>query len=151
MMKIVKGCRCVVLLVAALAVPAWAADEPKKVTVDMTARVLDFNSKPIKDVFEINPKEDPTCEKCPELTLGSAIWWAVNRVLQDDNGVQPATRQAWVQLAGRIQHDPAAVLTPKERDALIDRVGKVYSQLQPVVAVRAPMMIDPNWSVPELK
>jgi hypothetical protein len=34
---------------------------------------------------------------------------------------------------------------------MIERVSKVYSKAAPIVAVRAPMIIDPNWKVPELK
>jgi hypothetical protein len=130
---------------------SYAAEEPRRVTVDMTIVMLDLDGKPLKDSFQATA-EDPNCKKCDDLTLGGAVMHALAQVLRDDQAVT-AQRPAWLALALRIQGKSDATLNSREQTLIIDRIEKVYALLPGSVAVtlRAPPLIDANWSPPELK
>lgn len=132
-----------------VAPPAWA----DAYVVDMTNVLMGEDGRPARDVFAKGPvaqgKEDPdpTCEKCPVLSLGLAVSHALFATFSQDSDT-PDQKWARAVLAQRIKSEKAAQLSAEEISVIKRQLGKTYGG---VVLMQAFPMLDPNAKPPEVK
>ena len=112
-----------------LVVPAQAADDVKAPTVDMTA-VLMNAAKTIKDCpVGHDYKADPNETGCPPLTLGAAADYGVGFAIETDRTLDWKQKAHLRYVVSKYRDSKEAVLTGKEADELMDRIGNVYKLL----------------------
>lgn len=134
------------ILIFTFCVPAVFATEPTP-AINMTKPLMDEKGKPLINGFEATPT-DPKCDKCPVLTIGSAISHALNGQYDDERGLDGGQKWARSALAERIAGQKDAHLTAKEADTIEKLVERAYGGL--VIKQIVPL-IDPNKKVPELQ
>lgn len=132
--------RRLILAFSLFAAPALAAPPA---TIDMTAPILDQHGKPAPDTSQVTP-DDPKCEKCSPLTLGTVVSTALltDRGRDEPNlsSIDKAKRGV---LALRVLDNNAATLNAKE---LAD-VVRLLSIWPPLIVARALPLIDPNQDI----
>jgi hypothetical protein len=116
-------------------------------TIDMTKVILDERHKPIKDALDRDPS-DVNCDKCPELTIGSAVAHALFYVEADEKDISSEQKWAWAALAERIRDNKAATLTNGQLNVIEKRLGKLYGG---IVLLRVMPVLDPNRKPPEVE
>lgn len=94
--------------------------------INMNINLKDEKGEILKDPF-IVAKEDPTCLKCVDLTIGAAIAHALNASLDDDRNLSWEQKWAMSVLADRIKKNSAAILVASEIVKIEERIGKMYS------------------------
>jgi hypothetical protein len=125
--------------------PAFAQTVPAH-TINMTTVLADEHGKPLKDANGQDVKADPTCEKCPPLTLGHAIANVLFAPDRDASGAELWGRGA---LATRIKDDKAATLTADEIAKIKTLLAKGYPA--PVIIMQAYPLLDPNAKPSDVK
>lgn len=132
--------RRLILAFSLFATPALAAPPA---TIDMTAPILDQHGKPAPDTSQVTP-DDPKCEKCGPLTLGTVVSTALltDRGRDEPNlsSIEKARRGV---LALRVLDNNAAALNAKE---LAD-VVRLVAIWPPLICARAVPMLDPNQDI----
>jgi hypothetical protein len=127
------------ILLAPFAVAAQPASDPVSPprVIDMTVVLMDLHGKPLME--QAATAEDPKCEKCTPLTLGSAVSAALLTPRREDQGGSgfDAGKRLW--LAEHLQNNKAATLTQAQGDMIVSRAGS----LPPIIAGRLVQLIDP--------
>lgn len=118
--------------------PAFATEAPAARTIDMTTVITDLHGKPVPDGTQVTP-DDPKCEKCAPLTLGTVIANALLADRRDEPNLSAIDKAKRGVLAMRIVDDTAAVLTAPQVSE-IERLLNIWS---PLVVARALPLIDP--------
>jgi hypothetical protein len=118
--------------------PAFSQVIPTR-TIDMTTVLNDEHGKPLKDAGGQDLKADPTCEKCPLLTLGHAI---ANVLFAPDKDASGQELWGRGELASRIKDDKTATLTADEIAKIKTLLAKDYPA--PVIIMQAYPLLDPN-------
>ncbi len=139
MRSLIFAAALVLLPIAAL---AQAASMPAH-TVDMTTPLHDVDGKPLKDPAAHDP-DDPTCAKCPPLTVGDVVARALFNVPgSDDPHAKADPQKLWARgaLAMRIQKDKTAVLTAPEIAMIEELVGRGYPS--PLLIMQVFPLLDP--------
>ena len=135
------------LLAGVLSLAPFAAQAQQ---IDMTKVLVDQNGQPAPDVSQkIPPKpgqgdDDPACQRCPRLTLGSAIADALYALPREEDG-----RKKWAdaELAKRIDGNKSVVLTVPE----IAEIEKRIERYGGVILMQIYPAIDPALKPPEIK
>lgn len=125
-----------ILAALLLSVPAFAAEAPR--TIDMTTVITDLHGKPLPDGSKATA-DDPKCEKCAPLTLGTVVASALLAERKDEPNLSTVDKAKRGVLAMRIVDDKAAVLTAPQVSE-IERLLNAWSLL---VVARALPLIDP--------
>ena len=111
------------------------ADDAKPWTVDMTAPLYESDNKPIKDCPPTwDAKVDPERKECPDLTLASALSYAVSFTLPDLDqkpGADWRPRAVLRALLEQQSHNHALVLTRSQADSAMERIGQLYNRYIP--------------------
>jgi len=138
-------------VLAALTKLAGAQPAPLH-AVDMSVVLKDLHGKPIKDAFQ-QTANDPTCEKCDDLTLAAAVTRVLLVRTKDDAQMDPLQSWALQDLARKVNLPGTVTLNAKERAVIVERLLKIYGGLsmQSVVLGAAIPLVDPERRVPELK
>lgn len=134
------------------------AEEKVATVINMTQIMLDDRGKPAPDLSAKEPlprgpdgKEivdpDPTCNKCPRLTLGNAVAQSLFATFRDET-VDPQQKWARAVLAQRIRNEQKATLTAEEIAVVKRQIGKAFSG---IILMQAYPLLDPNSKVPEVK
>ncbi len=133
----VRGLVIVIISAVATQLPALTHAEPR--TIDMTVVLLDQNGKPIPDATKVTP-EDPSCSKCPPLTLGTAVATALLADHKEEATLSSIDKAKRATLALRLLDNKTAMLTAKETADII-RLLNVWGS---IVVVRVVPALDPN-------
>lgn len=129
--------RSIVLVTILLAPLTVRAADPR--TIDMTQVLTDQYGKPIPDATKVTP-EDPTCAKCPPLTLGTAVATALLAEHKEEANLSSLDKAKRATLGLRLLDNKAAILNAKETADTI-RLLNVWGS---IVVVRAVPLLDPN-------
>lgn len=122
------------------------ADEVVKTKINMT-QVLVEDSKDITDPY-FSTKDDPSCSKCPPLTLGMAASHALMGSYEDERGLDGEQKWARGVLADKIKNDASAILTASDVILIKRLLGKMFG----VVIIKAAYpLLDPNAVPPAIK
>ena len=129
------GLLCFFLL---MPVSAWAAD-PAPRPIDMTAVLMGADGKPMVDTTRVTP-DDPKCERCGSLTLGTVVSMALLVDRKEDTTMDPVAKARRGILALSIMNNKTAVLTASQ----VAEITKLMSVWPPLVLARALPLLDPN-------
>ena len=127
--------RLALLLPLLFAMPAWADQRP----IDMTTVLMGADGKPITDTTKLTA-DDPRCEKCGPMTLGTVVGMALLLDRKEDAQMDPIAKARRGALALQIMDNKAAVLSA----AQIAEITKLMSVWPPLVLARALPLLDPN-------
>lgn len=127
-----------VLATLLLSTPVMAAEVPAPRTIDMTTVITDIHGKPIPDGSQIT-SDDPRCEKCTPLTLGTVVASSLLADRKDEPNLSTVDKAKRGTLAMRLIDDKEAVLTPPQ----ITEIERLMTIWTPLVVARALPMIDP--------
>lgn len=132
--------RRLIFALSLLSAPALAAAPSP---VDMTTVILDQRGKPIPDTSQATP-EDPKCEKCSPLTLGTVVATALltDRGQTEPNlsAIEKAKRGV---LALKVLDGKDVTLNAKETADVV----RLLSIWPPLITARAIPLIDPNQDI----
>jgi hypothetical protein len=137
--------RAIILAALFAAAPAFA-DPPAARTIDMTAVITDMHGKPIPDASQA-AADDPKCDKCGPLTLGTVVASALLAERKDEPNLSTLDKAKRGALAVRVLDDKAAVLTTTQIAEIV-RLLNIWSGL---VIARAIPLLDPNIDLNEKK
>lgn len=158
--------KLILVLVILLVVSQAAQAEDALPPIDMSQPLVDLRGKPIPDANDRTTqeaKDDPDCMKCPQLTLGSAVFNALLAMTSKHDArtgefvLDAPQRQAYVALAVSLQdasqpsgYAKAVHLGTKPIERIKDAVGQFYPG---TLVYRILPMVDPVGSskAPELK
>jgi hypothetical protein len=137
--------------VAGVVSAAETAKEPPR-QIDMTHVLTGPDGKPARDSSEkaavpsgqIDP--DPSCDKCPLLTVGRVVFHALGIA---DRGVDGSVLWGRGELANRLKDDPKAELTGPQMALIVKQIGLAYPV--PWVIEQTYPMIDPSLRPAEIK
>jgi hypothetical protein len=131
------------ILAASLLLPiaahAQAVPPQPPHTTDMTVVLLDLHGKPFPDP-QFATKEDPQCEKCAHLTLGSAVATALCTDRRDEPALGAVEKAKRCALGLRLMTETKAALTAKE----VADIEHVMSLWGGAVDAYALPLLDPN-------
>lgn len=122
----------------ALAAPVFAAEALPPRTIDMTTPITDLHGKPLPDGSQAT-QDDPKCEKCTALTLGTVVASALLAERKDEPNLSAVDKAKRGVLAMRIVDDKAAVLTAPQ----VSEIERLLTVWSPLVVARALPLIDP--------
>lgn len=128
--------RRLVLPALLLALTAAAPDGVR--TIDMTAVIIGTDGKPLRDTTKQMP-DDPKCDNCGSLTLGSVVAAALLADRKDEPGITSVEKAKRGVLALRLLDDKAATLNATQL-ADIERLLSIWP---PLVVARALPLLDP--------
>lgn len=128
--------RRLVLAALLLALSAAAPDGAR--TIDMTAVIVGTDGKPLLDTTKQMP-DDPKCDKCGSLTLGSVVAAALLADRKDEPSITAVEKAKRGVLALRLLDDKAATLTATQ----IADITRLLSVWPPLVVARALPLLDP--------
>lgn len=136
--------RLVLLLPLLLTTQAWAVDSapttpPGPHPIDMTQVLTGPDGKPMTDSTKVTP-EDPKCEKCGPMTLGTVVSMALLLDRKEDAQMDPVAKAKRGALGLAVLDNKAMVLTA----AQIADITKLMSVWPPLVLARALPLLDPN-------
>jgi hypothetical protein len=135
----------------AIASPAFGQPSPVPLAapgaIDMTVVLTDESGKPLPDAVGQDFKDDPSCARCPTLTLGHAVAHALFAQLP---GETVSGDQKWARgvLADKVRDAKAATLTAEEVVVIKRLIGGLYSGS---VVVKAYPLLDPNAQPPKVQ
>lgn len=119
------------------ALPAFAADEPRK--IDFTVNMVDQDGEVLMECAENPPPaKAEECKAKRPVTLGMV---AMRAVAAQEQGLAPEESLKRGQLALSIYKSPAAQLTAEEVALIKKQVAKFYA---PLLVVRAFAILDPG-------
>jgi hypothetical protein len=119
---------------------AWAADPaPGPRPIDMTQVLIGPDGKPMTDTTKITA-DDPKCEKCGPMTLGTVVSMALLLDRKEDAQMDPVAKAKRGALGLAVIDNKAMVLNASQ----IAEITKLMSVWPPLVLARALPMLDPN-------
>jgi hypothetical protein len=101
--------------------------------------MIDAFGKTIPDGSQAKT-DDPKCEKCAPLTLGTVVATALLSDRKDETGMSALDKAKRGALAMRMLDNKAAVLTP----AQVVEIEKLLTVWPTIIITRALPMIDPT-------
>lgn len=126
------------------------ADEakPSLRTIDMTVPIFTEQHLPLKE--GVATKDDPECEKCMTVTVGTVIARTLEASLPDiDRGV--AWDQPWkyAALGEYLRANKEAELTTQQKDVIEQRLGKLG--FNGLMVLQVMKVLEPGRAAPEVK
>jgi hypothetical protein len=107
------------------------AEEAKPATIDMTAALVESDGRVIKDCPPTwDAKADPESKTCPPLTIANAANYGVSFAIETDRQMDWRTKASLRAVLDKYRDDSAAVLTHKQADDLMERIGGLYKLMQ---------------------
>ena len=141
-------------IVAMLASTAASAQTAPVHTIDMTTPLHDADGAPLKDpsnnkathLVDGKPVlDDPTCDKCPVMTVGDLIVRALYNVNDsDDPHAKQDGEKLWQRgiLAAKLKGDKAAVLTTDQVKEIKELIAKGFPS--PLLISQIFPLLNPN-------
>lgn len=125
-----------VLAALLLSLSAAAPEAPR--TIDMTAVINGTDGQPLKDTTKQLP-DDPKCDNCGSLTLGSVVAAALLMDRKDEPNLSSVDKAKRGVLALRLLDDKTATLTAPQ----IADITRLMNIWPAIVVARALPMLDP--------
>lgn len=129
----------VVMVVAFLAAPLWAADEPRK--IDFTQLVADLDGKPYTECLKSDEADRAKCVDEVKVTLGLLVSRALISRFQDEKDISLEEQSTRGFLAIKLYKAKEAVLTADQVVLLKKLAGKMG--WPNIVSARVCVALDP--------